>query len=139
LLYIIKNGGNVHYSDDLSGLVKLKLAKKIGGACYLNIFLNGKKPKECASGGRKNGSEFFAFRRVWEKFGRVGVSPVVLGLLKKFVSNYSLVEFTDIVKAARREGMIKDPESITKVWMSRKTLVTSLSDFDGEDDYSKLD
>lgn len=121
LAYLIKKGGVVNFSDDLESLRKFGLVKKIGGVAYINFYMNGKKPIENSGVSKKRsaGSEIFAYRRAWEKFGRVETTSMVMGLLKKFMASFSLPEFIRLVKTARYSGVIKNPESITKVWSRR--------------------
>ena len=118
VLYLVKEGGSVNYTQDLENLRRVGLVKKIGSAAFLNFFLNGKKPIEVSGTVRKNGHEIFAYRRVWEKISRQPVDGMTLGLLKKFVSNFSLPEFKRIAQNAKEMGIVH----IGKVWSLRDKL-----------------
>lgn len=121
LKWLITHGGATNYAEDLEHLKEVGLIKKVGGACFVSFLLNGISPIRSSGVRRKGGggSEIFAYKRIWEKYTHTEATPMVMGLLKKFMSNYSVIEFKSIVKEARSCGVVKNSEDVTKVWSLR--------------------
>lgn len=100
LLIFVKQGGSGDFTPDLHPLREAGLVSKVGPCAYVKFMVDGALPTQLphAAKRNKNTSEFGAFMAIWRRNAPdTMLTGSDLGALKRFVANYSLEEFTDMV------------------------------------------
>lgn len=136
LLNLIKEGGSGDFAPDLQEAKDLGLIQKVGPVAYVKFLIDGALPTKLPQVAKRNKSnELPAFMSVWRSHSKGYLTGADLAALKRFVANYSLDEFKELLRGYLSRISVNDA-SLKELWSRRNRFSTkSLDDtFGGGDD-----
>ena len=132
LLVFVSKGGSGDFTPDLSPLREAGLVLKVGPLAYIKFPIDGALPTQLPQfAKRKGGNDFPAFMAIWRSKAPGYITGASLAALKRFVNNYSVDEFRNIVYTYINKT---DDPTLQGMWVVRNKLTNQTESVFGGDD-----